>query len=160
MYIFYKEITDISVIINMINKILWPLFAGFVLYSLIHLFTGPVGLSNMKRLDYFKVNLTEHVNDLNIKNVKLQDEIDRLNGDLDRLKQAARPLGYVEPGQKMIKILNNRVDNSLYNQDIQYQIPRFERNSNTILLVSALFTVILFVMSLLVGVISDTFKRK
>lgn len=144
----------------MIKKILWSLYLGFVLYSIIMLYSGAAGYSNMKALNYFELNLRNHVEDLQIKSDKLNDEINRLSNDQDRLKLALRPLGYIESGQKMIKILDNNSKNSLYDMDYQYNIPNFKQNSNTILFVSVLFAVILFVISLFIGVISDTIKRK
>ncbi len=144
----------------MINKILLSLYVGFVVYCSISLFSGSVGFSNMIALNYFKTNMKQHVESLEIKGKKLEDEINRLTNDPERLKIAARPIGYVEPGQKMIKILNSRVKKSLYEIDHQYITPIFKQNSNRILLVSSLFTVILFVMSLFIGVIRDTFKRR
>ncbi|MBN2619109.1 MAG: septum formation initiator family protein [Spirochaetales bacterium] len=144
----------------MLRKFIWSIYAGFILFALIQLFSGSVGFTNMKRINNFKANLENHVENLEIKSNKLEDEINRLTNNVDRLILAARPLGFIEHGQKMIKILNNEIDNSLYKQDVQFQIPTFERNSNTILLVSSLFTVILFVISLFIGVILDTFKRK
>lgn len=144
----------------MIKKILISIYIGFLVYCSFTLFSGAVGFSNMTALNYFKINMEEHVGVLEIKGQKLEDEISRLSNDADRLEIAARPMGYVESGQKMIKILNNKVKKTLYDLDRQYEIPAFERNSNRIILVSSLFTVILFVLSLFVGVILDTFKRK
>ncbi|QEN04267.1 hypothetical protein EW093_05985 [Thiospirochaeta perfilievii] len=144
----------------MIKKFLLALYFGFVVFCLFTLFNGTAGLSNMTSLNYFKTNLETHVESLEIKGQKLEDEIIRLTSDQERLTIAARPLGFVEPGQKMIKILNNKVEKSLYDIDQQYSLPIFKQNSNYILLVSTLFTVILFVISLFIGVLRDTFKRR
>lgn len=160
MKIFYKENIKCSVKYVMIKKILWPIYGGFVIYSLITLFSGTLGLSNMKALDYFKVNLINHVESLEMKSIKLEDEINRLISDYDRLKLAGRPLGYFGVGEKVIKILNSNLKKRLYELDYQYEIPKFKQNTNRILLVSGLFTVILLVMSLFIGVVRDTFKRK
>jgi len=160
MYIIYKENTKYTVKYPMIKKFLWPLYAGFVIYSLITLFSGTVGMSNMKALNYFKINMINHVQNLEMKSTKLEDEIDRLISDTDRLKLAGRPLGYIEPGQNVIKILNSNLPKELYELDHQYELPKFKQNTNRILLVSCLFTVILVVMFILVGVVRDTFKRK
>lgn len=144
----------------MIRKILWPIYAGFVVYSLITLFSGTVGFSNMKALNYFKVNLVNHVEDLGMKNNKLNDEIERLTSDNDRLKVAVRPLGYIEQGEHVIKIINSNIQKDLYDFDLQYDVPTFKQKNKTILLVSTLFTVIIFVIFLFIGVIRDTFKRE
>ncbi len=95
-----------------------------------------------------------------MKSAKLEDEIHRLSNDEDRLKLAVRPIGYIESGQSVVKILNNKVSKSLYEIDRQFDTPIFEQNTNRILLVSTMFSAILFIISLLVGVLRDTFKRK
>lgn len=142
----------------MLKKILWPIYIGFIVYSLLTLVSGGGGLSNMKALNYFKLNLVNHIDSLNMKNIKLEDEIDRLASDVDRLKLAGRPLGYIEPGQSVIKILNSHLQKSLYEIDHQYEVPEFKENSSMILLLSSLFSVIFFVFFLFVGIIRDTFK--
>lgn len=159
MYIFYKENEVLTVINHMIKKILYSTYIGFIIFSIITLFSGSVGLSNMKALNYFKATLMNHVDDLEMKSIKLDDEITRLSTDVDRLKLAARPLGYVEQGQSVIKIINSNIPKELYDIDYQYETPKFKKKNNTILLISGMFTVILFVLSLFIGVIHDTFKR-
>lgn len=143
----------------MISKFLWPIYIGFVAYSLFTFVTGSVGLSNMKALNYFKMNLENHVEDLEMKSAKLEDEIERLTSDVDRLKLAARPFGYIEHGQSVIKILNSNIKKRLYEIDHQYDAPVFKQNSGRILLISTLFSVILFVIFLFVGIIRETFKQ-
>ncbi len=160
MYIFYKEIVNYTVKIDMIKKILWSIYIGFAIYCFITLFSGAVGIQNMKALDYFKVNINVHVDELEMKSLQLEDEIKRLTMDMDRLKVAVRPIGYIEKGQKVIKIINNEVKKSLYDIDNQYNSPVFKYNTNQTLLVSAFFAAIIFIMSLLIGVLGDTFKRK
>lgn len=143
----------------MIKKLLCSIYIGFIIFSIITLFSGSVGLTNMKALNYFKVNLIRHVENLETKSIKLDDEIERLTSDVDRLKLAARPLGYIEQGQSVIKVVNSSVPKELYALDYQYETPTFKSKNNRILLVSGMFTVILFIMSLFLGVIRDTFKR-
>ncbi len=144
----------------MLKKIVTALYAGFVVFCIINLFSGSVGIVNLKSMKYFKGNLKQHVEELEIKNSKLEDEIVRLSSEHDRLVVASRPLGYIESGQKMIKILNNSIKKKLYDIDYQYIIPVFKQNTNVLLLVSALFTIVLFVILLLIGVLRDTFKRE
>ncbi|MGL1894638.1 MAG: hypothetical protein OCD02_23660 [Spirochaetaceae bacterium] len=144
----------------MFKKISWSIYVGFSVYCIISLFSGSVGFSNMRALDYFKANMITHVEVLQMKSAKLEDEIHRLSNDEDRLKLAVRPIGYIESGQSVVKILNNKVSKSLYEIDRQFDTPIFEQNTNRILLVSTMFSAILFIISLLVGVLRDTFKRK
>ena len=59
----------------MIKKILWSIYIGFIVYSIITLFSGSTGYSNMKALNYFKINLINHVENLEMKSDKLDDEI-------------------------------------------------------------------------------------
>lgn len=144
----------------MLKKILISVYAGFVLYSFITFFSGSGGMSNTKVLKYFKSSMVKHVEKLEIKSKLLEDEIDRLNTSQDRLKVAVRPLGYVEPGQSVLKVLNFKSKNQLYEIDRQYSFPRFKKITTQTLLVSALFSVILFVISLFIGVMRDTYKRE
>lgn len=143
----------------MIKKLLFSLYWGFIAFSLITLFSGSLGLYNMRALDYFKVNVVNHVDDLKMKNSKLNDEINRLSSDVDRLKVAARPLGYVDKGEHMIKIVNSSLTKDLYSLDYQYEVPTFKQKNGTILLVSSMIAVVLFVISLFVEVLRSTFKR-
>lgn len=156
----YKEIRNNSVKLFMLKKIIISVYLGFVLFSFITFFSGRVGLSNMKALNYFKTDLISHVDNLEMKSLMLQDEITRLTDSEDRLKVAARPLGYIEPGQKVIKVLNNKPGNNLYKIDRQYSLKEFKSITNKTLLVSSLFTAILFVISLFIGVIRDTYKGR
>lgn len=143
----------------MIRKILISLYIGFFVYCLISLISGPVGYKNLTTLDYFKTNLQEHVNQLQIKGEKLHDEINRLSTDKERITIAARPLGYVEKDEKMIKILNNSVSKSLYDIDPQFVMPTFKNNTNFILLISSLFSVVSLVLFLFIDLIKRTFEK-
>ncbi len=144
----------------MFKKIIISIYLGFVLFCTVTLFLGSVGINNYTKLKYFKNSLVEHVDSLEMKSVLLNDEINRLSTSDERLKIAVRPLGYVEPGQKVIKVLLSKLSNPLYNIDRQYDIPEFKYTTGNTLLVSSLFTVILFVISLLIGVVRDTYKRR
>ncbi|OQY37472.1 MAG: hypothetical protein B6229_08380 [Spirochaetaceae bacterium 4572_7] len=154
-----KEMTILSVKRGMYKKILWSLYAGFVFYTLFSLFSGAVGFTNMKALSYFKNTIKTHVELLQIKSIRLEDEIFRLSDDSDRLKVAVRPLGLFESNQKVIKVLNYKVPNTLYDIDSFYNIPSFNKLTNQNLLLSIVLSVILFITLLFVGVIRDTFKR-
>ena len=143
----------------MIKKLVISAYVGIVVYCLISLFSGPVGFNNMKALNYFKTNLEQHVENLDLKGQKLNDEIERLKNDNERLTIASRPLGYVELDEKMIKILNNKVSKSLYDIDPQYIIPHFKDNTVRILLVSALFAVIIFVLTMFFDVLKATLRK-
>ena len=144
---------------SMIKKILISIYVGFSIYCTISLISGPVGFNNMTSLNYFKTNLQEHVELLEIKGLKLNDEINRLSNDTERLIIAARPLGYVEKKQQMIKILNNSISKSLYDIDPQYSTPVFKKNTGRNLLTSCLFSVCLFVVFLFFDVIKSTLKK-
>ena len=160
MYIFYKENVKLAEIRNMKRRILWCIYIGFIVFNLVTLISGTYGLSNIHRLETFKEKLIHHADRLNLKYDKLTDEIVRLSNDHDRIKQAVRPLGYIDKNEKVIKIVNSKKGNPLYFIDRQYESPIFKPKTNKIMLVSVLLTVILFVISLLLGVLRDTFKRK
>ena len=90
----YSVITSYSIHYTKLyeKKIVTALYAGFVVFCIINLFSGSVGIVNLKSMKYFKGNLKQHVEELEIKNSKLEDEIVRLSSEHDRLVVASRPL--------------------------------------------------------------------
>ena len=159
MYVNYKEIRKNTVKLAMFKKILLSIYVGFVLYLIINLISGSVGFENAKAISYFEANIALHVEQLEIKNQKLKDEISLLSNNIDRLVVATRPLGYVQKDQNVIKVIQKQTPKRLYSIDKQYNIPEFKSNTTQNLLFSSLFSVIIFVIFLFIGVIRDTFQK-
>jgi cell division protein FtsB len=75
------------------------LFVGVLAYCLMGLVVGPSGLIAYSTLSKRVQDMLGNLENLSETNAALQDELDSLRGDPDRIAREARELGYLRPGE-------------------------------------------------------------
>ncbi len=85
------------------------LYAGFLLYCVLSLFFGPVGLLAYRRLEARKTAMEANLGELGTIRESLNAEIDSLKSDPDRAALEARSLGYLRKDETAV-ILSARVE--------------------------------------------------
>ncbi len=80
------------------------LAATLVLYFILSTVYGPVGIQSYQELSAYKERLAKNVEALESRSRELQAEADAYRTDAERLRIAARSIGYFEPNSGVVRI--------------------------------------------------------
>lgn len=87
-----------------ISRILLSLYVGFILYLGFYLFMGDSGFEAIEKLEAYKVELSENMEELNSINTELQKRFDALTSAPELVQREARELGYLQKNEAFLKI--------------------------------------------------------
>ncbi len=80
------------------------LYAGFVTYLVITFVWGPGGIEDYRLLREYHAALSTNIEELDSIYTGLNRELDELRSDPDRIAREARSMGYLKPGEGVIRI--------------------------------------------------------
>ncbi|HOV62566.1 MAG TPA: septum formation initiator family protein [Spirochaetia bacterium] len=85
-------------------KFALSLYAGFVTYIMINLIWGPGGYIDYRTLREYHTALSENITELNAIHGELNQELEELKSDADRIALEARALGYFRANEGIIRV--------------------------------------------------------
>jgi cell division protein FtsB len=94
------------------KRILLSLWIGCVVYSLTLFFFGPAGFQSMKHLESEAQRLDDNLVELQAINAKLELRAKNLESDDETIRLVARDYGYIQPGERIIKLSGSKPVNT------------------------------------------------
>jgi cell division protein FtsB len=94
------------------KRILMSLWIGCVAYSLTLFFFGPAGFQSMKHLESEAQRLDDNLVELQAINSKLELRAKDLQSDDETIRLVARDYGYIQNGERIIKLSNSKSANT------------------------------------------------
>jgi len=85
-------------------KIILPLFAGTVIYSLAAIFAGPKGIMPMMHLQKEREVIRQNLDYLHNTGDTLEIKLNNLSADADTISVYAHELGFISEGEQLIKL--------------------------------------------------------
>ena len=87
-----------------ISKLLYSIFLGFTIYSILFFIEGDTGLKAMEKVESYKEQLNLNLEDIRSINNELIIDFDSLSSDNEIIKLKARALGYFDKADHIIHI--------------------------------------------------------
>ena len=97
-----------------ISKLLYAIFVGLAIYSLLIFSEGDTGLKAMSKVESYKELLNSNLENIKKINIELSTEFDSLSTDNELIKLKARALGYFEKNDHIVHITNWNPDYNEY----------------------------------------------
>lgn len=85
-------------------KIIFPIFIGTLVYSILTFCVGPRGLWPMEQLEKQKIRISSNLDVLYTINQNLDSHLQNLSANPDTISVYAHELGYVAEGEQLIKL--------------------------------------------------------
>jgi hypothetical protein len=89
---------------SIMKRVIVSAWAGFVVYALAIFIAGPAGFAATGRLERERARMSANVDELKRINRSLADDFIALGSQPGRLKLEARDLGYIAPGEKVVRL--------------------------------------------------------
>ena len=133
-----------------ISKLLYSIFIGLAIYSLLTFSEGDTGLKAMNKVESYKNQLNTNLETIRKINEELTIEFDALSSDSEMIKLKARALGYFDKNDHLVHIENFNPGYNEYKPGFvlkkEYLSNIDERQFRILSFAAALFTMIVLVM--------------